>query len=385
VPESHNNLGESAQKTPGIIPLQLLLFVDERPRSQDNIQRVQKYLQSLTHDYPFELEIIEITKQPHLVEHFRIIATPALVKIFPEPKHTLAGSDLVLQLQKWWSHWKSTKQDPLSNETENLTPGKTNWNYSRELMELADEIFCLKKEKEELIDQLRFKDQILAMLAHDLRSPLTAASIAIETLELAQNYGNDERNLVLKENLNKQIKQQFKIMNRMITDLLQASKSMGSRLRVQPQEMCLKSLSEEILLQFAPRFRQKSLQLKQDIPQDIPSVYADQELIRQVIVNLLDNAVKYTPEGGMISYFVLHRTTQKIQVSVADTGPGIPEEKREHIFEGHFRLQRDEGKEGYGLGLYLCRKIIRAHYGNIWVDSIPHQGSCFHLTLPVYR
>ncbi|ELR99852.1 histidine kinase [Gloeocapsa sp. PCC 73106] len=384
MPESHHNLGESAPPSIVRTPLQLLLFVDERPRSQDNIQRVQKYLESLSNDYPFELEIIDIAKQPQLVEHFRILATPALVKIFPEPKHTLAGSDLVLQLKKWWDHWKPSKQEQIKDEKEDSEPDKVNWNYSRELMELTDQVFCLKKEKEELLEQLRFKDQILAMLAHDLRSPLTAASIAIETLELAQNYGNNERNLVLKENLNKQVKQQFQIMNRMITDLLQASKSMGSRLRVQPQEMCIKSLSEEVLHHFAPRFRQKSLQLKQDIPQDIPLAYADRELIRQVIVNLLDNAVKYTEEGGMISYFVIHRTTQKIQVSVADTGPGIPEEKREHIFEGHFRLKRDEAKEGYGLGLYLCRKIIRAHYGNIWVDSIPHQGSCFHLTLPVY-
>jgi two-component system clock-associated histidine kinase SasA len=105
--------------------------------------------------------------------------------------------------------------------------------------------------------------------------------------------------------------------------------------------------------------------------------------VRQVIVNLLDNANKYTPEGGKISLSILHRTSQKIQVSVCDDGPGIPEEKREHIFEGHFRLQRDEAQEGYGLGLSLCRKVIRAHCGQIWVDSIFDRGSCFHFTLPV--
>lgn len=383
--EPHNNPVESVKSPSGMTPLQLLLFVDERPSSQDNIQQIKKYLQNLLADYPFELEVIEITKKPHLVEYFRIIATPALVKIFPEPRHTLAGSNLVMQLQKWWEHWKPTKQEQLNSDTELLSLDKSSWSYSRELMELNDEIFCLKKEKEELLEQLRFKDQILAMLAHDLRSPLTAASIAIETLELVQNYSENERNQALKDNLNKQIKQQFQIMNRMITDLLQASKNMSSRLRVKPDELYLNPLCEEILEQFIPHFQDKSLHLTEDIPQDLPSVYGDKELIRQVIVNLLDNAVKYTPENGMISIFILHRTTQKVQISIADTGPGIPEEKREHIFEGHFRLQRDEEKEGYGLGLYLCRKIVRAHYGNIWVDSIPNQGSCFHFTLPVYR
>jgi two-component system clock-associated histidine kinase SasA len=127
------------------------------------------------------------------------------------------------------------------------------------------------------------------------------------------------------------------------------------------------------------------LALIDDIPQDVPFVFADEELIRQVIVNLLDNAIKYTPDGGKITLSILHRTTQKVQVSIADNGPGIPETKQESIFEGHFRLQRDQEKDGYGLGLSLCRKIIRAHYGQIWVNSVPEQGSCFVFTLPVHR
>ena len=76
---------------------------------------------------------------------------------------------------------------------------------------------------------------------------------------------------------------------------------------------------------------------------------------------------------------------QKIQISICDTGHGIPEAKKERIFESHVRLQRDEGAEGYGLGLSVCHKIITAHYGQIWVDSVPGQGSCFHFTLPLYR
>jgi two-component system clock-associated histidine kinase SasA len=81
---------------------------------------------------------------------------------------------------------------------------------------------------------------------------------------------------------------------------------------------------------------------------------------------------------------VLHRTLQKVQVSVCDNGPGIPSENRDRIFEERFRLKRDQDKDGYGLGLSLCQRIIRAHYGQIWVDSSPN-GSCFHFTLPVIR
>ncbi len=372
--------------------LQLLLFVDERPSSRENIQQIYDYLNHLRADYPFELQVIEIEKQPHLVEHFRLVVTPALVKISPEPRQILAGSNLIAQLKKWWPRWQ-----PLSEEQEvNLNEKRDSSQFaassalnsigcSAELMRLSDEIFRLKQEKEELLEQLRFKDRVLAMLAHDLRSPLTAASIAVETLELAHNQEDRERAAQLKEQLYQQTRKQFRIMNRMIEDLLQASKSMSAQLQVQPHQLYLQSLSQEILTQFTSRFQEKSQQLKQDIPQDLPAVYADEELIRQVIVNLLENAIKYTPEGGKINFSILHRTTQKIQVSVGDTGPGIPEEKQERIFEGHFRLKRDESKEGYGLGLALCRQIIRVHYGQIWVDSVPQEGSCFHFTLPVYR
>lgn len=379
------------QDTPTPVSIQLLLFVDERPSSQETIGQIQNYLQSLKTDYSIELQAIEIGEQPHLVEHFKLIATPALVKIFPEPRQTLAGSNIVEQLKKWCPRWQLAFEEQIANtskrngSSQTLSPKLDDVGYAAELIRLSDEVFRLKQEKEELLDQLKFKDQVLAMLAHDLRSPLTAASIAVETLELTQTQENNERTAKLKDQLYQQARKQFRVMNRIITEILQASKTMNAELRVQHGRVYLQSLCEEILAQFAEQFQAKSQKLEKDIPQDLPPVYADAELIRQVIVNLLDNACKYTPEGGKIQVSILHRTTQKIQVSVCDTGPGIPEEKRERIFEGHFRLKRDESKEGYGLGLSMCRKIVRAHYGQIWVDSISERGSCFHFTLPVYR
>ena len=120
-----------------------------------------------------------------------------------------------------------------------------------------------------------------------------------------------------------------------------------------------------------------------DIPPDLPEVYGDVALLRQVIVNLLDNAIKYSAQGSDIRLVGLHRTLQKVQVSVIDHGHGIPEDEQEKIFEGHFRLKRDRKKEGYGLGLALCRRIVQAHHGRIWVDSAVGKGSEFHFTLPV--
>ena len=133
------------------------------------------------------------------------------------------------------------------------------------------------------------------------------------------------------------------------------------------------------------KLREQERLIVQDIPQDLPAVYADPQLIRQVIINLLENAIKYSSVSTAITLSIIHKTTQKVQVSVIDEGSGIPEEQKKRIFAGHFRLKRDSNADGYGIGLALCQEIINAHYGQIWVDDNVHQGSCFRFTLPVYR
>lgn len=379
--------------------LHLLLFVDKRSGSSERNREIKDCLQRLKvasakDNYPFILEILEVQKRPDLVEYFRLVATPSLVKLNPEPRQILAGSDLMAQLQKWWQQWqRDIRELRLESQaivpervSPEIEPSSANGNgYYPEKIRLSEEIFRLKKEKEELLEQLQFKDRVLAMLAHDLRSPLTAASIAVETLELAQNQEDREQAAYLTAQLYKQARTQFRTMNRMIGDILQAAKVKRGEFSPKLKSLDLSDFCEDYLKQFNSRLRAKGLYLKQDLPQDIPNVYADPELISQVLANLLDNAIKYTPGGGTIGFSILHRTTQKVQVSVCDTGPGIPEEKRERIFEGHFRLERDEAKEGFGIGLALCRQVIQAHYGQIWVDSPNDRGSCFHFTLPVYQ
>ncbi|WP_017718727.1 histidine kinase [Kamptonema formosum] len=376
-------------------PLQLLLFVDKRPSSREQIRQIRRYLQDAKTDYPFELEIVDVGEQPYLAEHFKLIATPALLKIHPEPRQTLAGSNLVAQLESCWGRWQRSAADyllQLNAKTEASQPPPpeiciSSIAYSAEVMRLSDEIFRLKQENEELLEQLRFKDRLIAMLAHELRNPLTAASLALETLEsnTDPNSGQSRLTAKLTTQLIKHARTQTRVIERMISDILQAERGASAQLRIQPRALNIGALCQEVLEQFKDRLSAKCQGVKTDIPADLPRVYADSERVRQVLVNLLDNAIKYTPEGGAIQVSVLHRTTQKVQVSVCDNGPGIPEENQKHIFEDHFRLQRDEMKEGYGIGLSLCQRIIRAHHGQIWVDSAPSQGSCFHFTLPVYR
>lgn len=382
--------------------LQLLLFIDERPTSRKHVHRIRSYLETLRADYPFELMLISVGEHPYLAEHFRLVATPALIKIHPPPRQTLAGSNLIAQLKSCWIRWQRSAEEYQAQQPKEVLERSSTANSdlilpgtrdslasSIELIQLTDEIFRLKQEKAELLEQLQFKDQVLSMLAHDLRSPLTAASIALDTLELEQKQKSDrvssELTPALKARLFAQARNQFRVMDKLIADILQSTKGSAADFQLQPRKLALAPLCQDILVQMKEQFQVKSQEVETDIPQNLPFVYADSELVRQVIVNLLDNAIKYTPEGGKIQVSILHRTAQKIQVSICDNGPGIPEENRDRIFEDRFRLERDENKDGYGVGLSLCQKIIRAHYGRIWVDSGAKGGGCFHFTLPIYR
>lgn len=380
-------------------PLQLLLFVDGRPKSRQQVQRIRAYLKELQAEYSFELQTIDVGQQPYLAEHFKLVATPALIKIHPEPRQVLAGSNIIAQLKNWWPRWQAAVdaylklQEDLQeriDDTARVTSPKSTIRsvaVSAELIRLSDEIFRLKQEKDNLQEQLQFKDRVIAMLAHDLRNPLTAAAIAIETLQSNYNLETGQFQRLkpsLTAHLLKQARNQTKVIDRMIADLLQVGRGKDTEFPILPQKVQLGKLCLDVLEELCDRYTAKSQEVETDIPNDLPYVYADPERIRQVLVNLLDNAIKYTPEGGKISIAGLHRTTQKVQFSIGDTGPGIPVENRDRIFENHFRLQRDEGTEGYGIGLCLCQRIVLAHYGQIWVDSAPNNGAWFHFTLPVY-
>ncbi len=374
-------------------PFQLLLFVDRRPVSREQIQQVRKLLEELGSPTSYDLQVIDVTEQPHLAEHFRLLTTPTLLKISPEPRQMLVGSNFLHELRNCWPRWEQEQRtatrsaDPQPiNTSQSLQDHRYEIATASELIKLSDQVFRLKQEKAELAAQIKFKDQVITMLAHDLRNPLTAASIAFETLdrEFHPQAGQVNRlTPALITQLMRQARAQLRNINGMITDILQTTHGRNAELNIRPQSIDLATLCDEVLETLGDRLAAKSITVETDIPTDLPKVYIDEERIRQVLINLVDNAIKYTSDGGKVQLSALYRTTQKVQVSLCDTGLGIPEDQREAIFDDHVQVQRDQDQSGYGIGLSLCQRLIRAHYGQIWVDSVLGQGSCFHFTLPV--
>ncbi|AFY73204.1 histidine kinase,KaiB domain-containing protein,histidine kinase [Synechococcus sp. PCC 7502] len=356
--------------------LQLLLFIDDRPITRDLIKELEEFLH---HNLPNQsrLQVINVSSQPYLAEHFKVIMTPALLKINPSPRQVIAGKNLISQLADCWKDWQN---QAITNEDKPLD--QLDIPYSSELIRLADEMFRLSQEKAILEEELRFKERIIAILAHDLRSPLTAISLALETIEL--NHEQLTSDLAMQ--LFKHARNQTKALDIMITDILEASQGSTSELKIYLQKIQIGELCKSVVSDYSliSRLQAKQQALVTDIPTDLPLVYADPERVRQVLINLIGNAIKYTPIGGEITVAVLHRTSQKVEITVTDNGLGIPMKLRDRIFEDRFRVQENDEQEGYGIGLAVCQRIIRAHYGRIWVDSAGKQGSSFHFTLPVY-
>lgn len=366
-------------------PLQLLLFVDDRYKTKEELRKVRVTLENLTGGEGYSMQEVNVAQEPHLTEYYKVVATPTLIRIYPTPRQILAGADLSTQLEYWWPSWQELVQNqPELTESDLAQMGLNNDRSALETLRLSDEIFRLKQENLERQSQLRFKDRVITILAHDLRNPLTAALLAIDTL-LFNSPGNEQTlDPKLVRQLLTQGRRQLGLIDHMITDLLESGQSTNQKFIMKPEKISLGELCHESIEQLEEQWLAKSQTLKTDVPSDIPPTYVDRERIQQVLMNLLDNAIKYTPQGGTIHLSVLHRTTQKVQVSICDNGPGIPEEQREQIFENAFRLERDAEADGYGIGLSLCQKIVQAHYGKIWVDSVCGQGSCFHFTLPAY-
>ncbi|MEN9224121.1 MAG: histidine kinase [Thermostichus sp. HHBFW_bins_43] len=362
--------------------IRLLLFAKSQASIAELAEQLRRHIQGLPGQYPAQLEVVPLEEHPYLAEHYKLVVTPALVKAEPLPAQVLAGADLATQLEVWWPRWQG--QVALVSSQENAGQDPSPPPTTEALLQMSEEVFSLRQERAQLREQLHFKDRILAMLVHDLRSPLTATALAVETLQ----QGRDPAGSLDKE-LERQLfehaRQQLRKMDSMITDILESARGTASELRIQAVETQLPGLCQSVVEELWPRIQAKQLQFQSDIPADLPSVQVDPDKIRQVLFNLLDNAIKYTPAQGSIRLNALHRTSQKVQVTVSDTGPGIPAADQENIFSDSVRLLRDQQQEGYGIGLSLCRRILRAHYGQIWVESAPGEGSSFHFTLPVYR
>ena len=232
--------------------------------------------------------------------------------------------------------------------------------------------------------KIEFKNQFLSHVSHELRTPLTCIHQYVTLLldgiagPIAPDQG-DHLKTVLKS---------VNQLHAMIRDLLEAARAESGKMTIEPRCVSLSELIHQAVAMLRPLANEKRIGLEMGLDQRIPLVHADPDRVLEVLINLVDNAIKFTPSEGavMLQANMVDADPGSVYVSVSDTGRGISPEAKNLIFERLYQAPDsvDNNRSGLGLGLFICKEIVRLHDGKIWVSSEPGQGSTFTFTLPVY-
>ena len=232
--------------------------------------------------------------------------------------------------------------------------------------------------------QLEFKDQFLSHVSHELRTPLRCIHQYVTLLldglagPLAPNQA-DHLKSVLKSTHQ---------LHAMIRDLLEATRADSGKLRIERRCIDIRELVQQAVAMMQPTAGEKRVRLELVFDPAIPLVYADPDRSLEVLVNLIDNAIKFTPSDGSVTAkaSLVETDPSAVYLSVSDTGRGIPQEALPRVFERLYQDPNavDGNRSGLGLGLYIAREIVTLHGGRMWVASQADCGSTFSFTLPLY-
>jgi two-component system phosphate regulon sensor histidine kinase PhoR len=224
----------------------------------------------------------------------------------------------------------------------------------------------------------RIRQDFVANVSHELRTPISSIKGYAETL---LDGAIDD-----KENLRKFVEiidRDSQRLAGLIDDLLDLAKIESGKMKMTLQSLDIREVIRRTLSIIEKQAQAKSLDISCEFPENVPEVLGDETRLSQVVLNLLDNAIKYTPQGGQIGIEVL-AADPFVQVNVADTGLGIPDKDLSRVFERFYRVDKARSRElgGTGLGLSIVKHIVQSHGGEVWVKSQLEKGSIFSFIIP---
>jgi signal transduction histidine kinase len=216
----------------------------------------------------------------------------------------------------------------------------------------------------------------MGIVSHELRTPLTVLLGALHTALLPELPEEEKRQLV-EDGL-----WEAEALGRLLENLLELARFQAKRLELIKESVSVEAAAQNLASKFSSISPLHSLVL--DIPPGLPETEADSIKVERVLQNLVDNAIKYSPRGGEIRVSA-RKDKEQLVVSVSDQGIGISAEDQPRLFNLFERLAESSASSnrGIGLGLYVCRMLVEAHDGRIWVESKPGKGSTFYFTLPI--
>ena len=240
-------------------------------------------------------------------------------------------------------------------------------------VEVTDQV----RARRDVEDALRLRDEFLSIASHELRTPIAALQAQAQLILRRANRGQVEMQRTMQAF--QTIIAQSQKLSRLVGQLLDISRLESGKLQVEPEQLDVALLVEQVVDIARTSAERHTIEL--EAPPSL-EIHADQLRVEQVLTNLLDNAVKYSPHGGVIEVR-LRRTDDEAELSVRDHGLGIPPDKREAIFERFYQAHSSGHRSGLGLGLYICRQIVEMHRGSIHAEFPADGGSRFVVRLPL--
>ena len=246
--------------------------------------------------------------------------------------------------------------------------------------ELAQLALRFNQMAEKLNQVESMRRRLIGDVSHELRTPLTAIKGSMEGLMDGILPANNETY--------QQIYLEADRLNRLVDDLQELSRVEARTNQLDFQRVDISSIVQTVTKRLTPQAESKRISLTFELTPDLPPVLADEDRAIQILANLTDNALKYTPEGGKVTISA-KRLNGEVLITIRDTGIGIPAEHLSRIFDRFYRVDKSRSRQnggGSGIGLTISRAFVEAHGGRIWVESEGEgQGSTFTFTLPVLK
>lgn len=225
----------------------------------------------------------------------------------------------------------------------------------------------------------RLRQELIANISHDLRTPLAIMQGYIETLQIKENDLTPAQRSAYLNTINTSGVRLAKL----IKQLFEYSKLESNQISPKKEAFLISELANDVHRNYQVLAKQKNITLSLDMETSIPLVFADISLVERAVQNLMDNALKFTPEYGTV-IVSLSKGDSHIEMSIKDSGPGIQKEDQALIFERYRQTKKGQEKTGAGLGLAIVKKIMELHNSSIKVFSTPNEGTSFVFTLPIY-
>lgn len=230
------------------------------------------------------------------------------------------------------------------------------------------------------------REDLYSMIIHDLRGPMTAIKAS---LTLISNIADGEMKPVIEQTTDTASRAVNKLLN-LINSLLDISKMENGTMTLDYEPTHLPPIAEAVLASLRPLAHEMDVHLENALPAELPPFYIDADKVERVLINLVDNAIKFTPSDGVVTItarypdIAINPDQPYLTLQVTDTGPGIPDDYKQRLFERYVQVEGSKGhRKGTGLGLTFCMLAVQAHGGNIWVEDNPGGGSIFSFTLPL--